>query len=432
MDKINIFWFRRDLRLDDNHGLYLALSDGLPVMPVFIFDPDILKEFPDQEDRRITFIYNTLEYLNQVLNTHHSSLHIFLGKPSDIFEKLSSEYTICNVFCNHDYEPSLIARDSEIKELLALRNIEFISCKDHVIFEKDDILNNEHKPYTVFTPYMKKWKEKFQTEKLRYFPSELRLDFLIKKIALFPELKKFGYNKVYFEFPGIELNDQIIRNYHLTRDYPYLEGTSRIGMHLRFGTVSVRKAVQKAAELNEIWLNELIWREFFIQILWHFPEVTNQSFNKKYRLLTWNNNEQEFEKWCTGKTGFPIIDAGMRELVETGHMHNRVRMITANFLTKILMIDWLWGERFFAKHLLDFELASNNGNWQWAAGTGADAAPYFRIFNPDEQLKKYDPDLLYVKKFVNPDSTNYPKKIADYKERRLQCFSFFKNGTFYH
>lgn len=428
MIQLNIFWFRRDLRIDDNHGLYLACSDDLPVLPVFIFDPDILKEFPDQEDRRVTFIYNTLENLNKILKTHQASLHIFFGKPTEVFQNLISEYSVSKIYCNHDYEPSSIERDLNIKKFLTSRNISFISCKDQVIFEKDDILNNDKKPYSIFTPYMKKWKLKYSSVKPDTFPSEKYLDSLLKKFSPFPDISLYGYKKIQFNFPEAAFNEPLIRNYHNNRDYPFLDGTSRLGIHLRFGTISIRSAVHEASVINEIWLNELIWREFFMQILWHFPSVTKQSFNKKYRTLLWRNNEDEFEMWCSAKTGFPIIDAGIRELVETGYMHNRVRMIAANFLTKILLIDWQWGERFFAKYLLDYELSSNNGNWQWAAGTGADAAPYFRIFNPDEQLKKFDPDLLYVNKYLNSQSINFNPKMVDYKECRERCLSFFKQG----
>jgi deoxyribodipyrimidine photo-lyase len=425
MQKINIFWFRRDLRLEDNNGLFQACKEDLPVMLIFIFDPDILKAFADPKDRRLTFIFNSLNNIQTQLKKKQKTLCVFFGKPVDIFEKLSENYQIQKVFCNHDYEPYSIQRDQNIMHFLNNKGIAFKSFKDQVIFEKDDILNNSGQPYTVFTPYMKKWKKLYFQNKSQNFQSENFLHNVFATKCTLHRIEDIGYQHIHFRFPEHKINERIIRNYHQTRDFPAMNGTSKIGIHLRFGTISVRKTVEKAIELNESWLNELIWREFFMQILWHFPHVASSSFKTKYNFIPWRNDEKEFERWCNAETGFPMVDAGIRELIETGYMHNRVRMLVANFLTKLLLIDWQWGELFFAKHLSDYELSSNNGNWQWAAGTGADATPYFRIFNPDEQIKRFDPDNKYIKEYVQFQSPFYPKPMIDYKFCRKRCLDVF-------
>lgn len=426
--RVNIFWFRRDLRLFDNHGLFMALSNDLPVLCLLIFDRDILKQFPNPADKRVTFIYNTLHDLNRELKSHGGNIEIAHGKPIEIFGRLSEKFDIQGVYSNNDYEPEAIQRDTNVKAFLNSKGIGFHNYKDQVIFEKNEIITDAEKPYTVFTPYMKKWKQKFITELPVLYSSEKLLYKIISTETPLPDIENIGYKHISFNFPSAQISNDIITNYHLTRDHPSTDGTSKLGIHLRFGTISIRQTVKKAYELNETWLNELIWREFFMQLLWNFPHVTKGAFRKKYNFISWRNNEDEFLRWCNGETGFPIVDAGIHELLETGYMHNRVRMITANFLTKLLLIDWQWGESFFAKHLLDYELSSNNGNWQWSAGTGADAAPYFRIFNPEEQLKKFDPELKYTKRFIHPFSASYPIPMIDYKYCRNRCIDVFKKS----
>ncbi len=425
-EMINVFWFRRDLRLEDNHALFRACSEPLPVLAIFIFDTEILKEFDNPLDKRITFIYNTLHKVNTCLKKHGSALMLKHGKPVEVFSQLLSDYPIQDVFCNHDYEPYSEKRDQEVRTLLHEHGANLKTFKDHVIFEKDEILTTEQNPYTVFTPYMKKWKNQYSLRSHEIYPSEKLLHKTIDAGHFIPELESLGYKLVKFSFPSSEIPEEIVKNYHQTRNFPAIEGTSKLGLHLRFGTISIRKTVARAFHLNEVWLNELIWREFFMQLLWHFPHVENESFRKRYQFIEWRNNEEDFLLWCRGETGFSIVDAGMKELLETGHMHNRVRMIVANFLTKLLLIDWRWGERFFADHLLDYELSSNNGNWQWSAGTGADAAPYFRIFNPAEQIRKFDPHMKYVRKWINPDGETYPKPMVDYTFARKRCLELYK------
>ena len=378
--EVNVCWLRRDLRLFDHAALYHALSSGRPVVVFFIFDTWILDKLSDRKDKRVDFIHRQLQKLNKQLQEKGSSLIVKHGSPKEAFLELLPEYSVRDVFANRDYEPYATARDREVKELLEERNIGFHTFKDQVIFEKNEIVKNDGTPYTVFTPYSNKWKEKLAQESIPVYASEDLLDHLLKMPKKeVPSLQEIGFEPSGFEVPEADLTEGLIRNYNKTRDIPGVAGTSYAGVHLRFGTVSVRQLVAQAMQQSEVWLNELIWREFFMQILWHFPEVVDHNFRRKYDRLQWRNNEEEFGRWCRGETGFPLVDAGMRQLNETGWMHNRVRMLVAGFLTKHLLIDWRWGEAYFAEKLLDYELASNNGNWQWAAGTGCDSAPYFRI-----------------------------------------------------
>lgn len=424
-DKISIFWFRRDLRLEDNVGLCQALSSEYPVLPIFIFDTAILERFEDKTDRRVDYIHQVLSEINWQLKTHHSRLHTFYGKPMETFKMLSEKYTIQTVFCNRDYEPQAIKRDTEIYSFFKAQNIPFRAFKDQVIFDKNDILKKDGTPYTVYTPYSKKWKERLKQEHYALckvdFANFLKQDF--KEIHALAEI---GFKKADITFKKPELDASIIDAYDKYRDYPALQRTTQLGIALRFGTISIRKCVAFALEHNQTWLNELIWREFFMQILYHFPKVVNRSFKEKYERINWRNNEREFELWCAGKTGYPIVDAGMRQLNETGYMHNRVRMIVASFLCKHLLIDWRWGEAYFAQKLNDYDLSANNGNWQWAAGSGCDAAPYFRIFNPTTQTEKFDKDWVYIKKWVTEFGTeSYPKPIVEHKfarERALKAY----------
>ena len=427
MQEIAVFWFRRDLRMEDNHGLYQALNSGIPVLPLFIFDTEILSKLEDKSDKRVQFIYNGCLDLSKKFYEFDSSLKIKYGKLMDVWRELIEEYDIKIVYTNNDYEPYAIDRDKEIQEFLTSKSISFHSFKDQVIFEKSEVVKADGLPYTVFTPYSKVWKAKLASHPIQTYPSESLLNNLYKFRSHFLSLEEMGFYQVdlYLSKKNKDLDD-IIKNYHLTRNIPSnQEGTTRLSVHLRFGTVSVRRLVLQAVNSNETWLNELIWREFFMQILYHFPKVVHQSFKEKYDKIPWRNNQKEFEQWCQGKTGYPIVDAGMRELNATGFMHNRVRMIVASFLTKHLLIDWRWGEAYFAKKLLDYDLSANNGNWQWAAGTGCDAAPYFRVFNPSEQARKFDSEALYINRWLSPQDLMIPP-IVEHSFARSRALSAYK------
>jgi len=427
---MNIFWFRRDLRLDDNVGLFHALNSTEEVLPVFIFDESILAELP-KEDARVTFIHELLSKIQEQLALQGKSLAVFHGKPVAVFKQLISEHSISTVYTNHDYEPYARKRDKEINQLLKEHGIDFKTSKDQVIFEKSEVVKDDGLPYVVYTPYSKKWKEKFKTISLPNYPSENLLDKIAFHSYPFLSLRDIGFETSSIKITPFDVSDKLVDQYESTRNFPAMSGTSMIGAYLRFGAVSIRKIVAKAiASKNETFWNELIWREFFMQILWHFPHTIHKSFKEKYDAIQWNNNEAEFQKWCEGKTGYPMVDAGMRELNATGHMHNRVRMVVASFLCKHLLIDWRWGETYFALKLFDYEQASNVGNWQWAAGSGVDAAPYFRIFNPAEQIKKFDKDLKYIKKWVPEVETSaYSLPIVDHKEARERCLRVYKEAV---
>ena len=429
MDKISIFWFRRDLRLKDNHGLYQALESGKKVLPIFIFDEDILDLLENKYDKRVDFIVQALQTLNSFLKSKNKGIKIFKGKPLEIYKKLTENYEIEAVYSNEDYEPYAIKRDQEIADFLASKNINFHQFKDQVIFHKDEIVKADKKPYTVYTPYSKLWLNEFQKIDLQGFPSEKKLDILLE--IPFEELKieYIGFQKTDLTFEVPEADLHIIKTYEETRNFPAVKGTTQLGVHLRFGTISVRKLAKIAKENNLTFLKELIWREFFMQILYHFPKVVNHSFKSKYDAIPWENNPEFLEKWKAGKTGFPIVDAGMRELNATGFMHNRVRMITASFLIKHLLTDWRIGEAYFAEKLMDYDLSANNGNWQWCASSGCDAAPYFRIFNPEEQQKKFDPDFKYIKKWIPEFGTkSYPKPIVEHKKAREKVLKVYKEA----
>lgn len=439
MEKINIFWFRRDLRLHDNAGLYHALQEGHPVLPLFIFDTNILDKLEAKKDARVAFIHDCIAAINEQLVKQGSGFLVKHGKPLEIWAELVKTYKINAVITNHDYEPYAKGRDQKVQEILEKEGITFQSYKDHVIFEKDEVIKDDGDPYTVFTPYSRKWLSRLEngrpapdepSEYLTPFPSEAHLDKLFQSQPFgLPTLKELGFEETDISIPEKKVNRGLIKNYDETRDFPAINGTSRLGVHFRFGTISIRDKAKKAFQLNKTYLNELIWRDFYAMILDHFPHVVKQSFRKKYDNIEWRNKEDEFEKWCQGKTGYPIVDAGMRELNQTGYMHNRVRMVTASFLTKHLLIDWRWGEAYFAKKLLDYDLASNNGGWQWAAGSGTDAAPYFRIFNPTSQQKKFDKNFKYIKEWV-PEygSDEYPAPMVDHKFARERCLKTYKEG----
>lgn len=426
--KVSIFWFRRDLRLDDNTGLNHALNSGFPVLPIFIFDEDILNKLDDKADRRVDYIHQALQNINKKLKNHQSKLTTFLGKPSDIFQKLHAEYDIQSVYCNRDYEPQAINRDREIYDFFKTNDIPFKAYKDQVIFDKSYITKPDGSPYTVYTPYSKKWKLQFQTNEIKSIAVNNQ-NYFKQDFKELLSLDTIGFHKTDFFFEEPVLDFSIIKEYDKYRDFPALQRTTQLGTALRFGTISIRKCAVFAAKHNQTWLNELIWREFFMQILYHFPNVTNESFKPAYDTIIWRNNEQEFERWCTGTTGYPIVDAGMRQLNKTGYMHNRVRMITASFLCKHLLIDWRWGEAYFAQKLNDYDLAANNGNWQWAAGSGCDAAPYFRVFNPQLQTEKFDKDEEYIKKWIPEYGTDaYPEPIVEHSIARERVLSAYKTA----
>ncbi len=425
----NIFWFRRDLRLQDNNGLFEALRGDLPVLPIFIFDTYILDQLKNKKDHRVEFIHASLVELDTKLKSLGSRLHVYLGTPVDIFEKLLKKYGVHTIFANSDYEPYARERDSKVESLLHKHGILFQTFKDQVIFERSEVVKENGECYSVYTPYKNKWKEVLKEKPIQHFLSEKKLDhFVPTKQATFLSLEDIGFQKTNIPFPAKIIQKKILTYYKVQRDFPALDATSHLGLHLRFGTVSVRDLAQKAIEIKaETWLNELIWREFFMQIMWHNPRVAKEPFKKKYASIPWRTAPQEFKAWCEGKTGYTLVDAGMRELNETGHMHNRVRMVAASFLVKHLLINWQDGEKYFAEKLFDFDLAANNGNWQWVAGCGCDAAPYFRIFNPETQQEKFDKDFKYIQKWV-PEykSSQYSQKIVEHVYARNRALAAFK------
>ena len=423
---VSFFWFRRDLRLHDNTGFTAALNGKTPVIPVFIFDDEILQELP-KNDARVQFIHEQLEELHKQMKAVGSSLLVKKGNPFDVWKYLLDEFDVDAIYTNGDYEPYALERDQKVKELCEKQQVSLYIFKDQVIFEKDEVIKDDGAPYVVFTPYKRKWLERLELEGL---PSvaEPNLQNLYVFTADFPSLLTIGFTQNPIHVEPYNLDNA--RNYENTRNLPAMEGTSRLSVHLRFGTVGIRSLVKKAQKIDPVFLSELIWREFFMQILYHFPRVVHNNFRSKYDGIEWRNDKNDFQRWCEGNTGYPIVDAGMRQLNETGWMHNRVRMITAGFLCKHLLIDWRWGEAYFAEKLLDYELSANNGNWQWSAGTGCDAAPYFRIFNPDSQLKKFDPELKYTLKWVPEYETgfNYPEPMVDHKAARERALATYKAG----
>jgi len=424
-EKIVAFWFRRDLRLEDNTALVKAMESGLPVLPLFIFDTHIINEL-DEDDARISFIYKQLQIIHRQLHSMESSLYIFRGEPLLVWEELLGGYDIQAVYANKDYEPYALKRDRELDKLLEKRGISLHLSKDQVIFEEGEIVKNDGLPYTVFTPYKRKWLDRFRLDTTLNLKTRPEGGFYISSEA-FPVLASLGFRPSPVEVRPFKLSN--LKEYPQLRDLPAVDGTSYLSPHLRFGTISIRQIIARLGPSDEVFLSELIWREFFMQILFHFPHVVSRNFNPKYNGISWNNNEEDFDRWCRGETGYPMVDAGMRQLNASGYMHNRVRMVTAGFLCKHLLIDWRMGEAYFASKLLDYELSSNNGNWQWAAGTGCDAAPYFRVFNPSEQLRKFDRDLEYVKRWV-PEygSRAYVSPMIDHSFARNRALETYKKG----
>lgn len=426
--KHTVFWFRRDLRLTDNHGLYQALQKSDHVLLLFIFDTEILNDLQDRSDARVSFIYQSLLAIDTELRASGRSICIKTGNPADVWHQLLAEFDIEAVYINHDYEPYAIKRDNGIRQILAASDIPLFTFKDQVIFEKNEILKSDGTPNTIFTPYSRRWKQNLN--ELIHFPSESLLANIAQNTEnKFPRLEETGFSLSPASFPPSIIPEAIIADYGNQRDYPALDATSHLGLHLRFGTISIRMLMKRALQLSETFVNELIWREFYMMILWHFPQVETRSFKPAYDHIQWQNNELDFEKWCQGKTGYPLVDAGMRQLNATGFMHNRLRMVTASFLTKHLLIDWRWGEAYFAAKLLDFELASNNGGWQWAAGTGVDAAPYFRVFSPDAQTKRFDPQFNFIKNWVPEfQELNYPKPIVNHEFARKRVLAVYQQA----
>ena len=424
-----IFWFRRDLRLDDNHALFKALKSGYNVLPIFIFDSNITNKL-NQNDHRLNYINNVLDGLNKRLSENKKKIYIYKGNPIEIISKLIIKLKIKEIYLNKDYEPYAIDRDDKIEKLCIANNVSYNSFKDHVIFEEDQIVKKDGTPYVVYTPYSRKWIEKFQSNQLDSYPSELNLGGFVDSDKIREVNYLMDFEKNIISPKTYNLNKDLIDKYEETRNFPALDSTSRIGVNLRFGTVSTRKIVKTSSERsNNTFLKELIWREFFIQILWHFPHTTEKSFKDKYERIEWRNDMDDFKLWCDGKTGYPIVDAGMNQLNKTGFMHNRLRMVVGSFLCKHLLIDWRLGEKYFADKLFDYEQASNVGNWQWVAGCGVDAAPYFRIFNPEEQQKKFDKELQFIKKWIpNYDKDNYINKIVDHKFARERCLNTYKKA----
>lgn len=423
---VTLFWFRRDLRLQDNAGLYYALRENKKVIPVFIFDTIILTDLDDKQDRRVDFIHQTLGLLKKQLEELGSTLLVYYGKPTEFYKGVQPHA----VYTNHDYEPYAQKRDDEVNKILSAKGASFKSYKDQVIFEKKEVLKDDGKPYTVYTPYSRKWLAKLNAFYLSSYPTEKYFGSLLKtKPVDMPSLEEIGFEKTDAIFPERVIRQSIIEKYDQQRNFPAVRGTTQLSVHLRFGTVSIRTLARLAKKKNKVWLNELIWRDFYQMILWHFPHVKDRAFKPAYDHIAWRNNESEFQRWCEGNTGYPIVDAGMRELNTTGFMHNRVRMIVASFLTKHLLIDWRWGEAYFAKKLLDFDLAANNGGWQWASGSGCDSAPYFRVFNPQLQTDKFDPEMKYIKKWVPEYGTlSYPAPMVDHKFARERVLKTYKKA----
>ncbi len=424
-----VFWFRRDLRLHDNVGLYNALQAGKPVLPLFIFDEEILEPLP-VNDHRVSFIYDAISNMHHNLKAEGLGILVKKGRPLEIFKQLLADYDVESVYCNTDHEPYGMKRDEKIADFLKEQGISFHSFIDHLITGKNEILTGEGNPYRVFTPYSRAWKSNLQATHTKQYPSEDGIHlFLRQKDWGFPAMESIGFKASKLKAPSLQIDADKIIQYDQTRDIPSLDGTTRLGVHLRFGTVSIRQLVREALNLNETFLNELIWREFYAMILWHYPRVVNEAFKPVYDRIDWRDSVEDFEKWKAGMTGYPMVDAGMRQINATGYMHNRLRMVVASFLSKHLLIDWRWGEAYFAEKLFDFELSSNNGGWQWSAGTGCDAAPYFRIFNPASQQKKFDPRQRFVRQWIPETGTdNYPQPMVDHSMARARCLAAYQKA----
>jgi deoxyribodipyrimidine photo-lyase len=414
-----LMWMRRDLRVKDNHALYCALTHAHRVFCVFVFDIEILDSLPDKADRRVEFIWESLGELQKILAMHSSGLIVLQGRARDEIPALAAKLKVATVFANHDYEPGAISRDNTVRAALKAMDIEFVTCKDQVIYEKDEVLTNDGHPFSVFTAYKNAWHKRLTTGDLAPHPSEKHLGNLSRVASEYaqtiPSLESIGFARTNLKKLGIPtgisgagaLFDDFldrIEHYHETRDFPSVKGPSYLSVHLRFGTISIRTLARAAWERGargaQTWLNELIWRDFYFMILHHHPHVVGHAFRPAFDHLQFSQSKDHFDAWCNGRTGYPLVDAAMQQLNGTGYMHNRLRMVTASFLVKDLHIDWGWGEGYFARRLNDFDLAANNGGWQWAASTGCDAQPYFRIFNPVTQSEKFDPEGKFIRKYL--------------------------------
>ncbi len=431
MPELSLCWLRRDLRLTDNAALYHALRSGRPVLVLFIFDKTILDRLDDWGDRRVEFIHQEISRLQAELVAMGSSLVVRHGSPLPVFQDLLNAFDVAEVFANRDYEPDATDRDGAVAGMLREHGVDFQTVKDQVIFETGEVLSGAGTPYTVFTPYSRRWKETLADFHLKSYPTERYFSHFHKTPSLpLPALEELGFRPSGGAFPGREVTENLLRGYAERRNFPAVEGASRLSLHLRFGTISTRQLARRAQQHSETFLNELIWRDFYFQILHHFPHVgRGRAFRPEYDRIEWRNDEADFAAWCDGRTGYPLVDAGMRQLNQTGYMHNRVRMVTASFLTKHLLVDWRWGEAYFAKKLLDFDLAANNGGWQWAAGSGCDAAPYFRVFNPTLQAQKFDPNLEYVRRWVPElNSLDYPRPVVVHEAARERVLKVYKTA----
>jgi deoxyribodipyrimidine photo-lyase len=428
---VSIFWFRRDLRLEDNIGLMHALKTRENVLPLFVFDPEVLQWGENKRNIQVGFVYDTLMGIKEKLEIIGSGLYVAAGKPLDVFKALMDSYHIFSVYANREYEPYTLQRDDEVAAFLASQGVEFHTYKDHVLFEQNEIVKDNGEPYTVFTAYKQRFLRKLNQSMVVPAPiSKYAYNFFRTTPLPIPSLDDMGYSRVDVPVPPRKLPAELLKSYETDRDFPARNGTSHLGVHLRFGTVSIRKVTALAMQHSDTFLNELIWRNFYSVILWFFPRVVHASFKPAYDEIVWENNKEHFKAWCEGRTGYPLVDAGMRELNATGYMHNRVRMVTASFLCKHLLIDWRWGEAYFAQKLLDYDLASNNGGWQWAAGSGNDAAPYFRVFNPELQAKKFDPNVEYILKWVPEYGTmSYPKPIVVHAEARNRALARYAEAV---
>lgn len=425
---VHIMWFRRDLRIHDNAAFYHALKSSLPVLPLFIFDVDILDKLEDKIDARVSFIHQTIQNLQYQLRELGSDIEVRYGRPIEVFQLLLEQYDIKEVYTNRDYELYARTRDEQVARLLQQNGAFLHQFKDHVIFDQSEVVKDDGLPYTVFTPYSRKWRVKLDLSPIESYDNQSFFSNLIQDVTYdMPSLESMGFSKSSIQIPSSNLPEEIVQLYSEQRDFPSVAGTTRLGIHFRFGTISVREMARKAAGLNQTYLNELIWRDFYHMIIWHFPHVCQgKAFRKEYDTIEWRRDNGDFDKWCKGNTGYPIVDAGMRELNATGFMHNRVRMIVASFLTKHLLLDWRLGEAYFAQKLLDFDFAANNGGWQWAAGSGCDAAPYFRVFNPTLQTEKFDKKLQYIRKWVPElDSFDYPKPMVQHEYARKRALEVY-------
>ena len=452
MSKTALVWLRRDLRLFDHAALYHALTSGAQVICVFIFDKAILDSLP-RSDRRVAFIHASLCELKQELNALGSDLIVRHGSATALIPRLADEFDADAVYANRDYEPDAIERDEQIEDHLSSEGKSLHLFKDQVIFERDEILNLSGLMYQVFTPYKRAWLAKLNEQALASYQIRPHLQHLKPcAVSPMPDLAQLGFDAVSVAhlLPGMDGGEQLfndfcnrIDGYHDARNFPAQKGVSYLSVHLRFGTVSIRELARTANQIGsqgaQTWLSELIWREFYQQLLWHRPELVTHTFKTEYDTLPFPNNPDYFAAWCAGQTGFPLVDAAMRQLNQTGFMHNRLRMVAASFLVKDLLIDWRWGERYFATHLNDFDLSANNGGWQWAASTGCDAQPYFRIFNPTTQSQRFDPHGQFIRRYcpelahlndknihAPPPQENYPAPLVDHATQRQAALTLFK------